>query len=245
MAEIKKVNFKQSLSVVIPLHNKVSNIESTLNQVIGYIESPDLQIIVIENGSTDLSKKVTQTYIDNAPKHIDINLYESPKGLGNALKEGFKYCKNEWIYFVPADFTFGNSEIFYVNSNNLYDKYDLFIGSKTHKNSEIKRSKSRKVYSFLLNLVLKAVFSIPYGDTQGTILFRTKIQNDIGYIKTKEFLFTTEFIVRAHRSKKNILEVPVVDLGIDTKSTVKPFRDGLKMLINIFKLKIQIIFDSK
>lgn len=49
MVEIKKVNFKQSLSVVIPLHNKVSNIESTLNQVIGYIESPDLQIIVIEN----------------------------------------------------------------------------------------------------------------------------------------------------------------------------------------------------
>ena len=50
MYELKKVHFKETLSVVIPLYNKELNIESTLKQVIEYIASPDLQIIVVENG---------------------------------------------------------------------------------------------------------------------------------------------------------------------------------------------------
>ena len=65
MYELKKVHFKETLSVVIPLYNKESNIESTLKQVIEYIDSPDLQIIVVENGSTDSSKQIAEECIKN------------------------------------------------------------------------------------------------------------------------------------------------------------------------------------
>lgn len=240
MYELKKVHFKETLSVVIPLYNKESNIESTLKQVIEYIDSPDLQIIVVENGSTDSSKQIAEECIQNFSDENNITLYSSEKGLGNALIEGFKHCKNEWVYFIPADFSFGNSELLFIEENNLYKTHQLFIGSKTHSDSKIERSKSRKLYSLIFNSLLKIMFSIPYNDTQGTIVFKSDILDDIGILRNQEFLITTEFIVKAYKLKKSILEIPIVDLGIDTVSTVKPIVDGFKMIISIIKLKFQI-----
>tara|TARA_B110000003_G_scaffold245432_1_gene255199 strand:- start:10377 stop:11102 length:726 start_codon:yes stop_codon:yes gene_type:complete len=240
MYELKKVHFKETLSVVIPLYNKESNIESTLKQVIDYIGSPDLQIIVVENGSTDSSKQIAEECIKNFSDENNITLYSSDKGLGNALIEGFKHCKNEWVYFIPADFSFGNSELLFIEENNLYKTHHLFIGSKTHSDSKIVRSKSRKLYSLIFNSLLKIMFSIPFNDTQGTIIFKSDILDDIGVLRNQEFLITTEFIVKAYKLKKSILEIPIVDLGIDTVSTVKPIVDGFKMLISIIKLKFQI-----
>ena len=83
------------------------------------------------------------------------------------------------------------------------------------------------------------MFSIPYNDTQGTIVFKSDILDDIGILRNQEFLITTEFIVKADKLKKSILEIPIVDLGIDTVSTVNPIVDGFKMIISIIKLKFQ------
>ena len=82
--------------------------------------------------------------------------------------------------------------------------------------------------------------SIPYNDTQGTVLFKSEILDDIGILRNQEFLITTEIIVKAYKSKKSILEVPIVDLGVDTVSTVRPIVDGLIMIVSIIKLRFQI-----
>jgi len=238
--EVKNISFKESISIVIPLHNKELNIENTINSIVKYITAPDLQIIIVENESTDSSKIIAEKVIKNLHETVDISIYESKKGLGTALVEGFKHCKNKWIYFVPADFSFGNSDISYIEKNNLYQKYDIFLGSKTHKDSIINRSKSREMYSLIFNTMLKILFSIPFSDTQGTLIFKSNVLKDINELNNKGFLITTEFIIKSFNKNKKILEVPIVDLGIKSISTVRPLRDGLKMLLNILKLRINI-----
>ena len=240
MQEVKSISFKESISIVIPLHNKELNIENTINSIVKYITAPDLQIIIVENESTDSSKIIAEKVIKNLNETVDISIYESKKGLGTALVEGFKHCKNKWIYFVPADFSFGNSDISYIEKNNLYQKYDIFLGSKTHKDSIIDRSKSREIYSLIFNTMLKILFSIPFSDTQGTLIFKSNVLKDINELNNKGFLITTEFIIKSFNKNKKILEVPIVDLGIKSISTVRPLRDGLKMLLNILKLRINI-----
>ena len=234
------VNFEESLSIVIPLYNKENNIIYTLKCIVEKISSPNLQIIVVENESTDRSEEVAREYINKIKQTVDVELIHSKKGLGNALIKGFENCKNDWIYFIPADFSFGYSELSYVTQKKLYKDYDLFIGSKSHRDSEILRSNSRKFYSFIFNYLLKLIFSIPVNDTQGTILFRSKILDNIGSLKNEEYLITTEFIVRAYKKNNRLLEIPIVDLGINSISTVNPLIDGLKMLIGLIKLRLQI-----
>ena len=132
MYEVKNIYFKESISIVIPLHNKELNIEKTINSIVKYIDAPSLQIIIVENESTDSSKIIAKKLLKNYENTIDISLYESKKGLGFALVEGFKRCKNEWIYFMPADFSFGNSDISYIEKI-IYIKNMIYFCSKTHK----------------------------------------------------------------------------------------------------------------
>ena len=158
---MKSVKFNDSISIVIPLHNKEHDIERTLKNITKYIKSSNLEILVIENESTDLSLKIAKEAITDLEK-FNIRLIQSKKGLGNALIKGFQNSKNNWVYFIPADFAFGNSEISYIVGNNLYKSYDLFIGSKSHIESKIERPKSRELYSQIFNFILKHLFSIPF-----------------------------------------------------------------------------------
>ena len=88
--------------------------------------------------------------------------------------------------------------------------------------------------------MLKILFSIPFSDTQGTLIFKSNILENISELNSKGFLITTEFVVKSFKRNKKILEIPIVDLGIDSISTVKPLRDGFKMLFSILKLRVNI-----
>ena len=239
--DFKKINFENSLSIIIPLHNKELNIESTLNLLIDNVYSSELEIIVVENESTDNSKNIALNFIENIKSDHNIKLIESKKGLGNALIKGFEESQFEWIYFVPADASFGNSELDYVVENNLYKNFELFIGSKGHPESKINRSNSRKFYSFVFNSILKMVFKAPFNDTQGTLLFRASILKDISKLQNKEFLITTELVIKSFYKNKRILEIPIIDMNVDTISTVNPLSDGLKMIFDLIKLKLNLL----
>ena len=58
------VNFKDSLSIVIPLYNKENNIQSTIKNIVKYIKSPKLQIIIVENESTDSSNFIAKNCVE-------------------------------------------------------------------------------------------------------------------------------------------------------------------------------------
>jgi len=238
--ELKRVKFKESLSIVIPLHNKEKNIESTISLIIKYISSPNLQIVIVENESTDSSKLIAKNTVDNLKNKIDISLHESRKGLGNALIEGFKHCKNEWIYFIPADFSFGNSDIEFVVKNNLFKKYELFIGSKSHPDSLIERKLSRKIYSKFFNFIIKNLFIINVSDTQGSLIFKSDLLNKVSDLGSEEFLITAEIIIKSIKKEAKILEIPITDYQINSISTVSPIRDGIKMLFQLIRLRIKI-----
>ena len=237
--KLNKVNFKQPLTIIIPLHNKEENIVETLQSIFQYINAPELQIIIIENGSTDNSKIRALEVIDANKVNQDILFCESKIGLGNALIKGFSHSKHEWIYVTPADFSFGNTDIEYVDANNLYEKYDLFIGSKSHNKTVIQRSFSRKIYSGIYNGLLKLFFSVPFKDTQGTLIFNKNILKKIPNLYNESFFITSELVIKAHVESFKIIEIPVVDLNVETKSTVKPVKDGLKMLFNLIKLRVK------
>ena len=125
----------------------------------------------------------------------------------------------------------------YVFKNNLFHDYDLFIGSKSHKDAEVKREISRELYSNFFNLILKFLFKISFKDTQGTFILKKASLEKIDKIISNEFFVSTEIVIRFNKSKMKILEIPLTDFGIQTVSTVSPLKDGFKMLIQAIKLK--------
>lgn len=87
-----------SFSVIIPLYNKeksiVSTIESVLNQ-----SYPNFELLIINDGSTDNSLKVVQSFNDSRIKIVNI----PNRGVSGARNLGISLSRNQFIVFLDAD----------------------------------------------------------------------------------------------------------------------------------------------
>ena len=124
------------ISVIIPVYNSSTNLRKCLDSVVNQTLK-DIEIIVINDGSTDDSKNIIEEYTVKYKNIIFID--QENKGIGKTRNIGIKKATGEYITFVDSDD--------YIKENMLeeYYKYakkhnfDLGIGSYIKKinNKEI------------------------------------------------------------------------------------------------------------
>ena len=102
-----------SLSIVIPLYNKGDQIKNTLQSIDKKCKELNLiyEILIIENESTDNSLIKATEWLDKNQSIAEI--HSTAKGMGNAVKLGILESKYDYITLIPADYTFGESELEY------------------------------------------------------------------------------------------------------------------------------------
>ena len=226
-----------TLSIIVPLYNKEKGISKTLNLIVEKCRNKNItyEIIVIENESTDNSYSVTQNYIKNTK---NIYLHKSKKGLGNALKKGITMANYDFIAFIPADFTFGESELEYFSSKNSTFS-DYTIGSRAHKDSFSESSFDRKIITFGFNFLKKIILNLNIKDTMGTFIIESKLAKKLSSKSfSEQFFITTEFIYRAIKEGIEINEIPIINkIDENNQTTVRYFYDSYDAFIDLLKLK--------
>jgi glycosyltransferase involved in cell wall biosynthesis len=85
-------------SIIIPLYNKELFIEETLSSVLNQ-SFTDFEVIIINDGSTDNSYNIIQTFKDD---RIQI-LNQENRGLSASRNIGIKTAKGKFIAFLDAD----------------------------------------------------------------------------------------------------------------------------------------------
>lgn len=125
-----------SVSIIVPVYNAGIKLERCLESLVNQTEK-DIEIIVINDGSTDDSKNIIEEYTVKYKNIIFID--QENKGIGKTRNIGIKKATGEYITFVDSDD--------YIKENMLeeYYKYakkhnfDLVIGSYIKKinNKEI------------------------------------------------------------------------------------------------------------
>ena len=85
-------------SVICPVFNKEKELKETIDSVLSQAYK-DFELILIENGSTDNSLSVIQSFNDPRIKLIQTNQI----GPGAARNIGVAHAKNDWIAFLDAD----------------------------------------------------------------------------------------------------------------------------------------------
>ncbi len=95
-----------SISVVIPLYNKESNIRDTLQSVVSQT-LPPAEVIVVDDGSTDGSAQVVDTFItDLKSQSLAFPVYlirKSNGGVCSARNMGIREAQSEYIALLDAD----------------------------------------------------------------------------------------------------------------------------------------------
>ena len=88
------------ISVVIPIYNAEEYLEECLESVVGQTLR-DIEIICINDGSTDNSAKICEKYAKKDKRIIFVSTEN--KGPGAARNTGLGFAKGEFIGFVDSD----------------------------------------------------------------------------------------------------------------------------------------------
>ena len=90
-------NRQNSISVIIPVFNRVKLIARCINSVINQTY-PVNEIIVVDDGSNDGTYDLIRTYFPQV-----ISIYQENKGVSNARNVGIQAAKGKWIAFLDSD----------------------------------------------------------------------------------------------------------------------------------------------
>ena len=86
------------ISVIIPIYNVEDYLYECINHIVNQ-SFEDIEIICINDGSTDKSMDILNQFKDN---RINIITQEN-KGLGASRNVGIKHAKGKYVYFMDAD----------------------------------------------------------------------------------------------------------------------------------------------
>ena len=146
---IKNTNdlFEAKISVIIPIYNSKDYLEDCLNSILSQTLK-EIEIICINDGSTDNSLEIIQHIVDKDYRVKIIN--QTNKGPSEVRNIGIKYARGEYIFFMDSDdYLDKNSllELYYTAKQNnldiLYFEAEQFNNSKNLNNQNIESSKKQ------------------------------------------------------------------------------------------------------
>ena len=89
-----------TVSIIVPIYNKEKYLEKCLDSILGQTYR-DLEIILVDDGSTDNSLAICQRYAEKDPR---IKIYHKPNGgVSSARNLGLEKSTGKYISFVDPD----------------------------------------------------------------------------------------------------------------------------------------------
>ena len=207
---IKKNLSYVDLSLVIPVYNQQDRIIDTLKEVNQVLEKtvPSYEILVVNDGSIDDTWKIIQKEAEYN-QNVKSFSYSENIGKGYAVKTGISHSKGNFVLFLDADREISTTEIkTYIQE---LENFDLVIGSKTHRLSQVNAPRLRKFLSASFNLLVRILVGIKIKDTQsGLKAGRGPVLRSIFKILTvKRYAFDVELIMLSNLLNLKIKEMPI------------------------------------
>ncbi|MCI5933901.1 MAG: glycosyltransferase [Lachnospiraceae bacterium] len=91
-----------TVSIIVPVFNVEKYLSECLESIISYADR-NMEIICIDDGSTDRSYEIILQYQKRYPDLIRCMKHECNKGLSEARNTGLKYARGKYVWFVDSD----------------------------------------------------------------------------------------------------------------------------------------------
>ena len=152
-----------NLSIIIPVFNEETTILEILHRVNALKKICQIEIIVINDGSIDNSKKIIESNPQYYSKFIDL---KKNSGKGRAVIEGIKSCTYEYILIQDADLEYDPQDIVTFIEENSNNNFDIIMGSRFIGNKRTVlhfwHMLGNKFITFLFNFLNNTTFSDIY-----------------------------------------------------------------------------------
>jgi glycosyltransferase involved in cell wall biosynthesis len=226
------------LSLVIPAHNEESRLPATLEQVFAFLTSQNYsaEVIVVENGSTDRTLEIAQSFTSRH-NHLRV-IHTDERGKGLAVKQGMLAALGEFRFFADADFSMPVSEINRFLPPAMPD-CDIVIASRetpgaVRYNEPFRRHLSGRIFNALIRLIVLPGLD----DTQcGFKCFCARVAEEIFPRQTMPgWSFDVELLYIARRKGYRIREIGI-PWYFNPETKVSLVRDSLRMASDLFAIR--------
>jgi len=168
----------------------------------------DFEIVVADNGSTDLTGKIAEDLCSQYRTVRLVTLRE--RGRGGALKAVWSSTSADILSYMDIDLS-TDVRSFTPLIKAVAADYDLAVGSRLHRNSITKRSWRREMISRCYNRILRLACSVQFSDAQcGFKAIQKRAANRLlPAIEDIGWFFDTELLVIAEKCGYRIFDLPV------------------------------------
>ena len=218
----------QDVCVLIPTLNEEESIESVINE---FLALGFEKILVVDGHSTDATASRAQATGARV-------VLQSGSGKGQALKEVFGAIEEKYVLLIDGDGTYLPGEAVRLLDPMLKGEADHVVGNRFDR----LQGGALKRLNMFGNKIINRFFVLIYGIQLNDILSGYRAFTTEGIrlldLSTPGFEIESEMTVESVKKGLRIIEVPVTYMprAAGTRTKLNPFRDGLKIVLTIFRM---------
>ena len=238
------------LTVVVPFFNPGDRVRETVDELVRTLSGTgaSFEVVAVSDGSTDGSEEALAGLPGDVVRTVRL---QHNRGKGEALRVGFTMGRGRFLGFIDADGDLPPEQMATIAAiaRDAEAAPDVVLGSKRHPASQVVYPPLRRVYSWVWQQLVLALFGLHVRDTQtGLKLVRRDVLADVlPRMLEERFAFDLELLVVANRlGYHRFVEVPV-RIRQRFGSTVSP-RAVAGMLVDLvaifYRLRVQRYYDA-
>lgn len=195
----------------MPAHNEESYLDSAVREVDAGLRARghELEIIVVENGSTDETLAIAERLADAVP---ELRVLSRPVAdYGAALREGMLAARGELLLTFDVDYyDLAFADDAFALLTRAASAPAIVVGSKRAPGARDERPWLRRLVTTVFSTLLRFVFSLSVSDTHGMKAMRqAEVAPILERCRFRTDLFDTELVIRSERSGLTVAELPV------------------------------------
>ena len=196
------------VSIVIPVYNEEGILRGSVLELEEKLRrfGWSYELLLCENGSRDGTIAIGRELEIEHPQVRMLSVGQPNYGL--AMKQGILEARGTYVISDEIDLL--DTE-FYARAMALLERSDtdLVVGSKAMVGSHDQRPLFRRTATRVYNGMLRVVCRFPGTDTHGLKAFRREalLETARRCVLDRD-VFASEFVIRAHREGKKVVEIP-------------------------------------
>jgi len=213
------------LSIILPAKNEAAALDTLLPKLLG--EQPQAEIIVVDDGSSDGTIGLCARY--------GVECLSSPYSMGNgaAIKRGARAASGDVLVFMDGDGQHDPADISRLLER-LDQGYEMVVGARDW---ESQAGIGRGVANTIYNWLATRMTGHEVADlTSGFRAVRADRFREFLHLLPNGFSYPTTSTMAFFRSAYPVAYVPIKAAQRIGRSHIRPFRDGVRFLLIIFKI---------
>jgi dolichol-phosphate mannosyltransferase len=218
----------KDVCVLIPTLNEEESIESVVRE---FRSSGFENILLVDGHSTDAT--VQKALAAGARVFL-----QSGSGKGQALKEVFDQIDEEYILLIDGDGTYSPAEAFMLLEPVQRGRADHVVGNRFGKLQGGALKKLNMIGNKMINRFFSLIYRVHLTDILSGYRAFTSEGIRLLELSTPGFEIESEITIESVKKGLRITEIPITykPRPAGTKTKLHPFRDGLKIILTIFRM---------